>query len=238
MVRKYVRKTSRASYPKQDLETAIQKVRSKELTNSEAAKKYRIPASTLSERVNEKTGVKSKTLGRPTAIPHERELELASDLRTLEKWGFSLSKEEVQETSGNFVNQNELTTPFKGGFPGDDWFINFKSRHDLSVKKAQSVEAVRKKNTDPFIIYDYFEKLQEVLSELKLETKPDKIWNLDETSVCMEPSKTKVVGAKGKRCTRTTAGSGKENVTVLTTVNACGKKLAPLIIFKGKNVYV
>lgn len=37
--------------------------------------------------------------------------------------------------------------------------------------------------------------------------------------------------------TRTTAGSGKENIMGLTTVNAAGRKLDPLIVYKGMYVY-
>ncbi|KAL0829817.1 hypothetical protein ABMA28_003300 [Loxostege sticticalis] len=73
--------------------------------------------------------------------------------------------------------------------------------------------------TDPFVLTEYFTLLKETLLELGIH-KPEQIWNMDETSVCLDPSKTKVVGGKGLPCTRTTQGSGKENVTVLTTVNA------------------
>lgn len=51
------------------------------------------------------------------------------------------------------------------------------------------------------------------------------------------PSKTKVVGKKGVPSTRTTYGTGKENITVLTSVSAIAKKMDPLIIFKGKFVW-
>lgn len=60
---------------------------------------------------------------------------------------------------------------------------------------------------------------------------------MDETSVCTDPSKTKVVGEKGKSCSRTIGGSGKENITCLVAVNAAGGKAPPLVIFKGKNVW-
>lgn len=60
---------------------------------------------------------------------------------------------------------------------------------------------------------------------------------MDETSVALDPTKTKVVGGVGLPCTRTTAGSGKENIKVLTTVNADGRKLDPLLVYKGVYVY-
>lgn len=89
--------------------------------------------------------------------------------------------------------------------------------------------------TDPFVVYEYFTLLKNTLEEFLVD--PNKIWNLDETSVSLDPTKTKVVGGVGLLCIRTTAGTGKENVTDLTTVNAAGKKMDPLIIFKGKFMY-
>jgi hypothetical protein len=42
-----------------------------------------------------------------------------------------------------------MPTPFRGGVPGDEFFIRFKITHKLSLKKPQSVEACRKKSIDP-----------------------------------------------------------------------------------------
>lgn len=75
------------------------------------------------------------------------------------------------------------------------------------------------------------------MNELNLNDKPELIWNLDETSLSIDPRKTKVVGQKGQPSTRTTSTSGRENVTILATVSASGKKAAPLIIFKAKFIW-
>lgn len=69
---------------------------------------------------------------------------------------------------------------------------------------------------DPFLIYEYFSLLENTLKEVKLED-PHKIWHFDETSVPLDPTKTKVVGGVGLPSTRITARSGTEN-TILTTV--------------------
>jgi len=69
----------------------------------------------------------------------------------MEKWGFGLSKKEVLETIGRYVSENKMPTPFRGGVPGDDFFIRFKRMHKLSLIKPQSIEACRKKSIDPFI---------------------------------------------------------------------------------------
>ncbi|CAK1596007.1 unnamed protein product [Parnassius mnemosyne] len=237
MPRKYTRTTTRAtSYKQEVLEIAIQRIKIKELSYAAASRIYGIPTSTLSDRVLKKTATKSKTLGRSTAIPIELEIKLANCLRVMEKWGWGLSRKEVLDVAQEFTISNNLDNSFKNGRPGPDWFISFRQRHNLSIKKPQAVEYLRRKMTDPFVIHEYFALLQKTFRDLNL-TDPKRIWNLDETSVCLDPTKTKVVGAKGKPCTRTTYGNGKENITVLTTVNAAGQKLHPLIIFKGKHMY-
>lgn len=155
----------------------------------------------------------------------------------MEKWGFGLSRLEVLDVVRDFVISNGLETPFKNGTPGEDWFLAFKKRHSLSIKKPQSVEYARKKMTDPFVVQNYFTLLRNTLDELELNDKPEQIWNLDETSFCLDPSKTKVVGKKGSPSSRTISGPGKENTTVLSGCSAAGNKAPPLIVFKGKNIW-
>lgn len=153
MPAKYQRSTLRATaYTEHDLREAVQEVRSKELSNYAASKLYGIPTSTLNDRVLAKTGIKSQTLGRAPAIPLDQETKLAEYLRTLEKWGQGLSKEEVLDLVAAFVRRNNLKTPFKDDRPGTKWFVAFRERQNLSVKKPQAVEAVRKRMTDPFFV--------------------------------------------------------------------------------------
>lgn len=60
---------------------------------------------------------------------------------------------------------------------------------------------------------------------------------MDETSFCLDPTRIKVVGEKGKAAHKTTAKPAKENFSVLLGGDAAGEKLPPLIIFKGKNIW-
>ncbi|KAF2887384.1 hypothetical protein ILUMI_18789, partial [Ignelater luminosus] len=63
----------------------------------------------------------------------------------------------------------------------------------LSIKKPQSVEHIRIGQTNPWVVYDYFEKLTKIVNDLQLNGKPQQIYNCDETSFCHDPSKTKTV---------------------------------------------
>lgn len=142
------------------------------------------------------------------------------------------------EIVGLFLTRNQIKTHFKNNVPGEDWFLGFKERHKLSIKKPQALEYGRKKaSMDPFVIEKYFDILQDTLDNLDLHDKPDQIYNLDETGFNLDPSRTKVVGERNSPSVRVTSGPGKESTTVLMGGSASGEKLPPLIIvFKGKNV--
>lgn len=236
MVRHYKRKTT-TKYDLETLKKAVDEVRTGKINSYQAARKYNIPRTTICDRVSGKRGVVKDTRGPPTVINTENELKLANGLRVMEKYGFGLTSKETLELVSIHVSENKYLTPFKNNQPGYDWFASFKKRHNLSLKKPQAVEMSRKVACDPFIVNEYFDILEEVLNELGLKGRPEKVWNLDESSFGNDPDKTKVVGARGFASTRTIASSGKDNVTILFTASAVGDKLPPLIINRGKNTW-
>ncbi|KAJ8929433.1 hypothetical protein NQ314_017882 [Rhamnusium bicolor] len=120
--------------------------------------------------------------------------------------------------------------------PGVHWFIYFRQRHRLSLKKPQSIEHIICNQANPWTIYDFFDKLKQLIKKLKLEGKPGQIYNCDEKSFCHDPSKTKIVGAVGKRCQQKTASSGRENTPVLLCCSVAGGIFPLLCVFKRKYV--
>ncbi|KAL0879311.1 hypothetical protein ABMA27_003090 [Loxostege sticticalis] len=205
------------------------------MTSYQAAEIYGIPRSTIISRVYN-TDMSDK-VGRPIVFGQETEKRMADSLHIMEKHGFPQTRKEVAVLVSQFVRRNGINTPFKNDMPGKDWLQAFQQRNGLSIKKPQSVEIARRKACDPYIVYGYSDLLENVLTQLGLKDKPTQIYNLDETSICNDPVKGKVIGKKGFRCTRTTSGPGRNNTTVLLATNACGEKVPPLIIFQGKNLW-
>lgn len=135
-------------------------------------------------------------------------------------------------------NLNDIQTPFRDGVLGEDWFLNFIKRHNLSIRKPEPLKYARKKAaTDPFIIYRYFKLLKKTLVKLGLENKPERIWNLDESSLSIDPSKSRVVGEKSQSSSRITSILGRENTTFVLACNTAGQRVPPLIIHKGKDMW-
>lgn len=237
MVRNYQRKTTGPSYVEASLKSALHAVRCGQMTVYKASKEFHVPYSTIYTHWKGVRGVVKKGKGRTTALSSEQEAKLANGIKCLEKWGFGLSRKETLELVGRFVKDNKIKTPFKNSIPGEDWFLAFKKRHKLSLKLPQCVEFARKKATDPYVINGYFDLLESTLDRLDLRDKPTNIWNLDESSLSIDPRKTKVVGERGKYASRVTSGPGRENTTILLLANAAGGKAPPLIIYKGRHMW-
>lgn len=82
-------------------------------------KKYGIPTTSLFDRVKE--NYNTNIVGRRAAIPWDEEIKLAYGIRTMEKWGFGLSRQEVLHLVENYVTKInwilhlEITNPAKTG---------------------------------------------------------------------------------------------------------------------------
>ena len=63
----------------------------------------------------------------------------------MKKWGLNLSRKEVLQIVANYVKENQIKMQFKDGMQENERFLKFKCRHNLSIKKSQSVEYARKK---------------------------------------------------------------------------------------------
>jgi len=74
---------------------AVENVRSGRLTVANAVRMYNIPKTTINDHIKGRKGVESKSFGRPTALSLDVELRIANNLRVMEKYGYSLSRNEV-----------------------------------------------------------------------------------------------------------------------------------------------
>ena len=90
-----------------------------------------------------------------------------------------------------YIRVNEINVPqFTNGRPGRDWFQAYMKRNGLSLKKANMISAARKSATsNPFVIYDFFYQLEEIIKKQNLQAS--QIWNCDESGFPNDPHKCK-----------------------------------------------
>lgn len=77
-------------------------------------------------------GIKSKSFG----IPVQDEKRLDDGLLKMGNYGFGLSRKEMLQLVLQFVKYNKIKTPFRDGIPGEDWFLGFSKRDNLSFRKT------------------------------------------------------------------------------------------------------
>ncbi|KAI5635262.1 DDE superfamily endonuclease domain-containing protein [Phthorimaea operculella] len=233
MPRNYVKKPK--TYSELKLQEALEKVQSGELSYREAESKYNVDKSLLWRKVH---NYNMSTQGRKTVLSEAEEADLAEKIQIMAKWGWALTRKEIREIVHAYVCENDIKNNFKDNYPGKDWLQMFLSRNGLVAKKMEQLEKSRRQATsDPFIVYHFYEILDDTLTALNLHDKPDQVFNLDETSFSADPTRIKGVTGKGQKAHRIIQGSGKDNTTVLGCVSAGGRLLPPLIIFKGQNLW-
>ncbi|KAJ8887041.1 hypothetical protein PR048_013256 [Dryococelus australis] len=176
-----------------------------------AAKDFNISLNTVLGHVEGRRGYKSTSHCQPKSLPLDVEKKIAACLINMEQHRFGLSRKDILSLVGEYIVSNNLNTPITDSKLQSDCLISF-MRHNLTVKKPESVEIARINCINPFIINNYFEELEKTISQLGLEERPQLTFNLNETSFARDPSKTNVMAASGK-------------------------KLPPLVIFKGKNLW-
>ena len=130
MPRKYIRKTDKAAWTADDLKkgkTAI----SRGLSIRKAADQFKIPFSTLQERM--KSGIDSDpSLGRKCVFPPVHEAALADHVKTLSKIFYGITALKLRKIAFEYAERNLLSHRFdkETKMAGLDWMYGFM---DLSL---------------------------------------------------------------------------------------------------------
>ena len=80
--------------------------------------------------------------------------------------------------------------------------------------------------------------LKSTLTEHNLLNKPNRIYNVDETSMPLDHKPPKVVTTKGQKKVRCRTTGNKAQVTVIACVSASGHTIPPFVIFDAKTLNI
>ena len=221
-------------YSPEVLDAAIAAVKSKKMSQRKAAKLYKVPQATISNRITE-VSMGDIRPGRPQIIPEAIENVIAEKVVEAADQGFGTSRVQLLQKVGRVVKKLHMTTPFRNQVPGKVWFSNFKKRNPtIALRKPEKTPTTRLKAMNPTLVGNYFVDLQQLLHDLELEGKPHHVWNMDETNVSFEHDPVRVVARKGAKQVAGRTSNSRESSTIIVGGNAAGRALSPLIIMKGK----
>lgn len=103
--------------------------------------------------------------GRAKRLSSDIEHVLEKCLKDRAEMGYPCDNEELKSLVGDYVRNNNLVTLFKDIPSGDDWYYAFMRRHPRK----------------PEIIYDFYEKLKQVVVKYHLHNCTAFIFNADES---------------------------------------------------------
>ena len=83
---------------------------------------------------------------------------------------------------------------------------------------------------------DYFELLKEELISNELMNSPNKIYNVDETGICLDGHAPRIIALKGQKKVWYRTLGNKNHVTVIACVSASGRCIPPFVIFDAKRL--
>jgi hypothetical protein len=204
------------------------------MSTYKAAKEYGIPKTTLLRHIQSE---KPLVIGGPTALTQSQEEEIVLTCQLFAEWGFGLTKQDIINVVAEYFTATRTPNCFKDGVPGDDWWLLFRKRHpELVRRKPQALQMIRARSATPEVIRHWFvECLRPALDKLQLHGKPNCIFNVDETGFPLSGKPGHIMAKQGTKSPQAfIGGSGRENITVQTCINAEGKVLPPYIIYTGK----
>ena len=85
---------------------------------------------------------------------------------------------------------------------------------------------------NPKVIFDFFDKLKEVLTNMDILDKPTRIFKVDESGLNLELRKGKVVVPRGAKHSYSQAKGGRDHITVQCCISASGQVIPPMLIYE------
>ena len=71
---------------------------------------------------------------RKTVFPVEKEKKNCNSSKKMTELGFGPTLQELRFIIQDFVNVNDIATPFTNNMPGYEWTIKFMDRHNFAMK--------------------------------------------------------------------------------------------------------
>lgn len=213
------------------LKLAIEELRNG-LSYRKCSKKYSIPTTVL-HRHSKNHQVKKK--GGQTSLSEDEEAVLVDRLTICSDWGYPLDSLTLRLLVKDFLERQGKRVPkFKDNIPGRDWVYCFLGRHkeSLSSRMCQNIKRSRAA-VSPDTINAYFDEL-----ELQLKDVPaSHIINYDETNLCDDPGKKKLIFRRGCKYPERVMNSSKASTSVMFAATGEGKILPPYVVFKAQHMY-
>lgn len=219
-------------YTEEAISAAVADVRNSKLSIRKAAAKYKVPKSTISDRLTGKVTDGSKW-GSKRVLSGTDENQMIDCAINRSQMGIGFSKSNFLRFAGAMAESRGLR--FKHGKPFDMWWRRFKARHDtFSLRSPEATASVRHDAMTRQRMARYFHELGNIIQSPNLKDHPSRIWNIDETGITMSQKPNKVLAKKGAKTVHGKVSMSRELITVIACGNANGDYLPPHFVIPKK----
>ena len=189
--------------------SAMNAVANGELGINRAALEFGVPKTTLKDRLSGRV-VHGTNIGLKPYLNHEEEQELVDFLVKCSKMGHGKTRNEVVEVAllkkGVLLNSRL----------SQGWWVCFHQRWpQLSLQKGDLFLVIQEQATTYNVFNDYFNLLDETLTNHGLKDKPSQIYNCDESGMPLQHKMPKVITTKGIKKVRQCSSGNKTQITIL-----------------------
>lgn len=232
MPRTYVKKVggrSYQNYPPENMAKAVKAVQ-QGMSQLAASKKFKVPRTTLLEKIHQKHPLKP---GRPTVLTQEEEVLIAKTLRTVSDWGFPMTQADVRQVISKFVTKQGRDIPgWKNNQPGEDFVHCFAARNNLSTRLATNIKRQRAAVGAPQVT-EFFNNIKDQLQN----ALPQNVYNYDETNITDDPGAKKVLVPRGTKRVERVQEHSRTSISVMVCGSATGDLLPPMVVYKAQHLY-
>ena len=217
------------SYTEEDIKDCIHMIKSTNAKIKKAARIFKIPATTIRDRLFGKSDPSNKP-GPSKLLTDNEETSLAYYVQYMSDIGLGLTGKMLCLFALSIIQERD---PSKRLPPKKDWARKFLKRHKLSFRKASHLSTQRVCSSCVQAVDDYFEKLEKVYDELKLHDRPEAIWNMDESyfGKNQEGMNRRTIGKRGGQCPKQQQVFSADHTTIACCINAAGWYMSNLLIF-------
>ena len=196
-----------------------------------ASEKFHVPRATLHDYVSGKTNLGSKS-GPKTYLTCEEENELVIFLIRCARVGYPHTKKEVLAIVQRVVDGKGIECEVSNG-----WWERFCQRNpNVSLRSAVPLSLSRAMASDPVVIENYYDELEDTLEDNDIFNRPAHIFNCDESGMPLSPKCPKMVCEMGSKNPSYLTGNDKSQITILACVSAAGYALPPFVIYDRKTL--
>ena len=233
MPQTWQRTTTRGAVSEADLRTAIERIRSKEISIREASRTYNIGRQTLDRYLQatpegEKAKKTSKTFSN-TVFSQDEEKSLFDYAEKSAAMHFGLTSKALAELAYDYGKKlgKKLPSGWEANkAAGEEWCLAFRRRNGLSLRTPENTSIARSQAFSLTNVQGFHEALSVAL--LKHDFGPCSVWNLDETGITTVTKAPKLLSPTGTRQVGAVVSAERGIlITMCACVSTAGRALPP-----------